>query len=174
MENFLKDRLGYSKVVRSGQGGGGCISQGEVYLTDRGNIYVKENARPGSREMFLGEFASLEKIRETGTVRVPRGLAVLERPSGPGYMLVMEFLNLRRCSDQAQLGRALASLHLHNITLNTRFGFDVKTCCGFLPQANGWTDSWVQFYTEKVRPLTSHLNTIQHSIAARGADRATE
>ena len=155
MENFLKERLGYSEVVRSGRGGGGCISQGEVYLTDRGSIYVKENARPGSREMFEGELASLERMRATGTVRVPRGVAVLERPTGPGYLLVMEYLHLRRCSNQAQLGRDLASLHLHNTTASPhthhRFGFDVETCCGFLPQGNGWTDNWVTFYTEKVR-----------------------
>ena len=106
-------------------------------------------------ETFLKERASLERMRATGTVRVPRGVAVLERPTGPGYLLVMEYLHLRRCSNQAELGRALASLHLHNTTASPhthhRFGFDVETCCGFLPQGNGWTDNWVTFYTEKVR-----------------------
>ena len=71
-------------------------------------------------------------------------------------MLVMEFLPLRRCSSQAKLGQDLAQLHLHNWSRRTeagvvqRFGFPTETCCGFLPQGNGWADSWVEFYTEKV------------------------
>ena len=75
---------------------------------------------------------------------------------GPGSVLVMEYLPLRRCSNQSQLGRDLAELHLHNWNRRTepdavqRFGFHLETCCGFLPQSNAWADSWLEFYTEKV------------------------
>jgi fructosamine-3-kinase len=39
---------------------------------------------------------------------------------------------------------------LHNIELGergdpayvSRFGFHVKTCCGYLPQGNAWHDDW--------------------------------
>ena len=34
--------LGYSGVKRTGRGGGGCISQGELYLTDQGRLFVKQ------------------------------------------------------------------------------------------------------------------------------------
>ena len=88
MEAHLKARLGYSFVRRTGQGGGGCISQGELYHTDQGDIYVKENSKPGSDRMFQGEFASLEKIQETGTIKVPKPIKVLERNSGGRRMLV--------------------------------------------------------------------------------------
>ena len=114
MEKFLKERLGYEDVRRSGKGGGGCISEGELYHTDQGKIFVKENSKPGSHKMFLGEFASLEKLLETGTIKVPRPIKVLEREAGPGSLLVMEYLDLKRCSNQAQLGEDLAALHLHN------------------------------------------------------------
>ena len=162
METFLKDQLGYTFVKRSGRGGGGCISQGELFHTDQGKIYVKENHRPGALTMFQGEFASLVKIQETETVKVPRPVKVLERE--PGAVLVMEYLELGSCSSQAELGRQVAALHLHNNNNNntlqpvTSFGFDLPTCCGFLPQKNGWTDSWVKFYTEKVHSKNIILN----------------
>ena len=78
MENYLKDSLGYTFVKRSGRGGGGCISQGEMYHTDQGRIFVKENSRPGADTMFAGELASLQEIAATGTVRVPRPVRVLD------------------------------------------------------------------------------------------------
>lgn len=84
MENYLKEKLGYTFVKRSGQTGGGCISQGEMYHTDQGQIFVKENTREDAETMFRGEFASLEEINSTGTVRVPRPIRVLKRPSGIG------------------------------------------------------------------------------------------
>ena len=85
----------------------------------------------------------------------------------------MEFLSLGSCTEQAALGSQLASLHLHNKSLQVlsqqcchyqelislsqgtegyvdRFGFDSETCCGFLPQGNLWREDWVDFYTEKL------------------------
>lgn len=86
MENYLKEKLGYTYVKRSGKTGGGCISQGEMYHTDRGKIFVKENAREDAETMFRGEFASLAEINKTGTVKAPRPIEVLERPSGVAFL----------------------------------------------------------------------------------------
>ena len=67
---------------------------------------------------------------------------------------------MSRCSAQAALGRQLAELHLHNTGRGAgqgagqrveKFGFQVDTCCGFLPQTNTWAADWVQFYTNKVK-----------------------
>ena len=82
MEAHLKARLGYRDVRRTGEGGGGCISQGELFHTDQGDIYVKQNSKPGSDRMFQGEFASLETIQETGAIKVPKPIKVLERHEG--------------------------------------------------------------------------------------------
>ena len=82
MELYLKEKLGYTFVKSSGQVGGGCISQGEMFHTDQGKIFVKENARADAETMFNGEFASLEEIIRTGTVKAPRPIKVLKRPSG--------------------------------------------------------------------------------------------
>ena len=79
-------------------------------------------------------------------------------------------LSLGRATS-AQLGTQLAQLHLHNQKLLLqdfkqdsfvgrsdvergvergveRFGFDVTTCCGFLPLVNEWNHDWVQFYCQ--------------------------
>ena len=156
MEQFFKNQLGYSFVKRSGQGGGGCISQGEMFNTDQGKVFVKENSKSGARKMFDGEFASLGALKKTDTIRVPRPIKVLDRPTGPGTILVMEYLDLKRCSKQSELGSSLARLHLANVERKNnggefvdKFEFDVETCCGFIPQGNRWRNDWVDFYTEK-------------------------
>ena len=82
MQSYLKDSLGYSFVKRSGQGGGGCISQGEMYHTDQGQIFVKENSKEGADKMFKGEYESLKAIANTNTIKVPQPIKVLKRPTG--------------------------------------------------------------------------------------------
>jgi len=156
MEQFLKNQMGYSFAKRSGQGGGGSISQGEMFNTDQGKVFVKENSKEGARQMFEGELASLVALQNTNTIKVPKPIKVLDLPNGPGSLIMMEYLDMRRCSKQAQLGQALAKLHLANLELKSssedfvqKFGFDTVTCCGFLPQKNYWRDDWVEFYTEK-------------------------
>lgn len=73
-------------------------------------------------------------------------------------------------------------LHLHNIKLRdhpsqsrvgssggvdagregvayqSRFGFDVPTCCGYLPQNNDWCNDWQAFFARK---LEEQLNKLQ-------------
>lgn len=46
MEAKIRAELGLSQLtcVR-GRGGGGCISQGEAYETDKGMIFVKKNSK---------------------------------------------------------------------------------------------------------------------------------
>ncbi len=100
--------------------------------------------------MFEGEFASLKAIEETNTILVPHATAVLDNPNESGAMLVMTHLDLKHCSNQGELGTQLARLHLHNLEKGingdsdyvSRFGFDMPTCCGSIPQANTWSDSW--------------------------------
>ena len=58
---------------------------------------------------------------------------------------------MKRCSNQSELGRQQAELHLHNLRRKEqgedhidKFGFHTHTCCGFLPQSNNWRDMWVE------------------------------
>uniref|UniRef100_A0A9L0I4Y2 Fructosamine 3 kinase related protein n=1 Tax=Equus asinus TaxID=9793 RepID=A0A9L0I4Y2_EQUAS len=45
MEALLKRELGCGSVKATGHSGGGCISQGQSYDTDRGRVFVKVNPK---------------------------------------------------------------------------------------------------------------------------------
>lgn len=180
MEELLRRELGCGSVKATGHSGGGCISQGQSYDTDRGRVFVKVNAQPEARRMFEGEMASLTAILKTDTVKVPKPIKVLGAPGGSS-MLVMEHLDMRYLSSHAaKLGAQLADLHLENKrrgeTLQKeasrvgrgggqeerpfvdQFGFDVVTCCGYLPQVNDWQKDWVTFYAQqRIQPQMDML-----------------
>ncbi|KAM5149609.1 ketosamine-3-kinase isoform 1-T1 [Callospermophilus lateralis] len=140
------------------------------------SLYVVLRIEPGphacqAKRMFEGEMSSLTAILKTDTVKVPKPIKVLGAPGG-GSMLVMEHLDMRYLSSHAaKLGAQLADLHLDNKKLGEtflkeagtvgkgggqaerpfvgKFGFDVVTCCGYLPQVNDWQEDWVMFYAQQ-------------------------
>ena len=96
--------------------------------------------------MFEGEFASLKAIRATNTVKAPEPIKVLS-DAKHGSMLVMEFLEGLGGlgSAGAKLGDQLAEMHLYEDVKGNpsgKFGFDIPTCCGSIPQSNTWCDDW--------------------------------
>nr|BAG57973.1 unnamed protein product [Homo sapiens] len=156
MEQLLRAELRTATLRAFGGPGAGCISEGRAYDTDAGPVFVKVNRRTQARQMFEGEVASLEALRSTGLVRVPRPMKVIDLPGG-GAAFVMEHLKMKSLSSQAsKLGEQMADLHLYNQKLreklkeeeNTvgrrgegaepqyvdKFGFHTVTCCGFIPQ----------------------------------------
>ncbi|XP_060064709.1 ketosamine-3-kinase-like [Ylistrum balloti] len=176
MDEVVRQELSLPDLKNLGAEGGGCINQGLVYMTGQGTkIFVKTNSDSEARLMFDGEFASLQAIQDTGIIRVPKPIKVMDNPAG-GAMLAMEYLDLKRLSRHAgKLGESLAQLHLSNSKAEkeaemaegfvgkksqyvSEFGFDLTTCCGFLPQDNTWEKSWVTFYARK---LDFQLNKIE-------------
>uniref|UniRef100_A0A4X1U0T8 protein-ribulosamine 3-kinase n=1 Tax=Sus scrofa TaxID=9823 RepID=A0A4X1U0T8_PIG len=149
--------------------GGGATAQSPAPLLPSPSLFRQ------ARRMFEGELASLTAILKTGTVRVPKPIKVLDAPGG-GSLLVMEHLDMRSLgSHAATLGVQLADLHLDNKRLGEtlqkeagtvgkgggqverpfvdQFGFDVVTCCGYLPQVNDWQSDWVTFYArQRIQP----------------------
>ncbi|XP_050705773.1 ketosamine-3-kinase-like, partial [Eriocheir sinensis] len=108
MLSAIKEALGTTVLEGTGRGGGGCISEGEVYHTDTGKVFIKRNSKEKAREMFDGEYASLKAIKDTNTVRAPTPHLVLDNPAG-GAVLVMEYLDMHSLSSKAgQLGMHLA------------------------------------------------------------------
>lgn len=179
----IKEALGTERLESTGRGGGGCINEGEVFKTDKGQIFLKRNSKSKAREMFDGEFESLKAIVATGTVKAPTPHLVVDNPAG-GAVLVMEYLDMHGLNRQSgALGEQLARMHLHNIKKLekfdeshvgggeeskpvTQFGFSVPTCCGYLPQDNTWNDDWVVFYTRK---LQEQLTMIEKDYSDREA-----
>ncbi|CAO2646496.1 Fn3krp [Lemmus lemmus] len=172
MEAVLKRELGYSSVKATGHSGGGCISQGQSYDTDRGRVFVKVNSKAEAKRMFEGEMASLTAIMKTDTVKVPKPIKVLDAPGG-GSMLVMEHLDMRYLSSHAaKLGSQLADLHLENKKLGEGLLKEAGTvgkrpalekglqpawerlCPVLSPgQVNDWQKDWVTFYaSQRIQP----------------------
>uniref|UniRef100_A0A803J6Y3 protein-ribulosamine 3-kinase n=2 Tax=Xenopus tropicalis TaxID=8364 RepID=A0A803J6Y3_XENTR len=175
MEALLRKELDTELLKATGHIGGGCINQGQSYDTDRGRVFVKINHKPEAKQMFLGEMGSLEAILQTGTVRAPKPIKVIDNPAG-GAMLVMDHLDIRSLNrHSAKLGEQLADLHLHNRKLRDKltkesgfvgkgpgqseiqyvdkFGFDTVTCCGYIPQVNDWQDDWATFFArQRLKP----------------------
>ncbi len=113
--------------------------------------------------LLQGELKSLQEIESTNTIKVPHPFAVADNPEGPGSILIMEYLDMKYITNQTSLGTALANLHLHNRQREgsadyiNKFGFHTQTCCGFLPQSNGWQDNWVDYYTAKLQEQVDRL-----------------
>ncbi|KAL3997674.1 Fructosamine kinase family protein [Acanthocheilonema viteae] len=158
--------LGSIKELRSGFSGG-CINRAKAYKTDKyGDIFVKFNDNEKAQEMFNGEFASLQALLDTNTIRVPKPIKVFSANSD--CCLAMEFIDMRGPSDSEKLGTTIAKLHLHNKSLMEasknkestvgssdkqpkpieKFGFDILTYSGYCPLINEWSDNWVEFYSQ--------------------------
>uniref|UniRef100_A0A914DHF8 protein-ribulosamine 3-kinase n=1 Tax=Acrobeloides nanus TaxID=290746 RepID=A0A914DHF8_9BILA len=135
-------------------------------MTDSGPVFIKRNRKEKARLMFDGEYASLEALYATKTIRVPKPVAAFDDGQG-GAMFASEYIEMSGLSRYAaELGTQLARLHLYNSELLkasqqraswfkesslkpvTKFGFHVPTCCGYIPQNNEWNDNWVDFYTK--------------------------
>ncbi|KAI1707636.1 fructosamine kinase domain-containing protein [Ditylenchus destructor] len=167
MEEILKQKLGTTRFERTGCEADGCISKGRAYRTDNGIVFVKTNNKNGSDLMFQGEYASLQAIEATETVRVPHPIGNFS--VGPyGEALVTEYLDFGQSPREfsSKLGANLARMHLYNAKRlesearasgyvgraqeneggMRQFGFHVTTCCGFISQPNEWTDDWATFF----------------------------
>ena len=56
MEALLKETLRLDRCTAFGSGGGGCISSGQSYETDKGRIFVKINKEPDVRVQCFSVF----------------------------------------------------------------------------------------------------------------------
>ncbi|ETN72256.1 fructosamine kinase, partial [Necator americanus] len=121
-------------------GGGGCINSGRGYETKSlGKVFVKSNIKKGSDVMFRGEFASLKAMLETGTVRVPRPISVVNLGGCTNTM--KSALQASERSGSYVGGGHTTGNYKQGVK---QFGFHTSTCCGFIPQNNEWCDDWAK------------------------------
>jgi fructosamine-3-kinase len=138
------------RVVGSRRVGGGCINEAFVVELGGSRVFVKTN-RASPPQMFQREAEGLNALRDAGCLRVPEPIAVGDDPA----FLVMEFIGPppsggKRTDVGAALGRGLAELHR---TGSGSYGFSRDNYIGSLPQENGITASWVEFFGERrLRP----------------------
>lgn len=154
-------------VVRSFKYGNeihACVAQ-LVGLSDSYLYYFFSQAKV----LFESEFTSLRTIEQTGTVRVPHPIAIVEGSDNTFYC-ILEFLDLRNTAAyQKELGEKLADLHLHNeqvakkdgpIPYVRQFGFPETTCIGLLPLDNTWHDDWPVIFLDSNEKVRLYLNDI--------------
>ncbi len=133
------------RVKRQSSVGGGCINSAYRLSDGEREFFIKTNAAT-KLEMFRAEFAGLQAIAESRTLRVPRPVVCA---SGDGYsFLVLEYLCFGDASSpsvQRELGRQLAAMHS---VFGERFGWYRDNTIGSTPQINTWTSNWVVFWCE--------------------------
>ncbi|CAD5123815.1 DgyrCDS12126 [Dimorphilus gyrociliatus] len=134
--------------------------------------------------MFEGEFAGLDAIYQTGKILVPKPLKAFSY--GKTYCLAMEHKEIGSLENGTLLGEQLADLHLDNINLirnkqknsfvgsensdrepETRFGFPVRTSCGFIPQNNQFTKTWEEFFARKIDDQLAIIEREYHDMKPR-------
>lgn len=49
----------------------------------------------------------------------------------------------------------------------SRFGFHVRTSCGFIPQNNEFADNWERFYNKKIEEQISLIEREYHDMKPR-------
>ncbi|XP_065203582.1 ketosamine-3-kinase-like isoform X2 [Planococcus citri] len=156
----IKAALGSKTLEATGRKASGCINQGEAFRTDRGLVFIKSSNAPVAKVLFESEFSSLKAIEQTGTIRVPHPITIVEGSDNTFYC-VLEFLDLRNTAiHQKELGEKLADMHLHNekvakkggpVAYVKQFGFAHTTCVGLLPLDNTWHDDWPTFYSKRLQ-----------------------
>jgi fructosamine-3-kinase len=131
-------------MARSFLTGGGCISPGACFEITDGCRYFLKWADRGNvpTALFPEEARSLQRLHETGAVRVPRVVARAET------WLLLEWLEPGQETAQTWqvLGRQLAALHQHK---GDSFGWDADNFIGTLPQPNGSSARWPPFWSER-------------------------
>ena len=146
-ENFTP--LGHDGVA------GGCIHRAlriEGRTPAGTRAYFAKTNEAASRAMFECEAEGLEALRAAGAVRVPRVIA--QGDDGERSWLVLEWLELAALSHAAaaRLGAALAAQHR---LPQQRFGWARDNVIGASPQANGWSDDWLELW--RTRRLMAQL-----------------
>lgn len=148
---------------------------------------------PDGKEMFQGEFTSLNAIADAVPGFCPRALAwgALDddvNGTDKGYFLVTEFLDLPGHSSLSttnkkikgiSLAQRLGKLHSTPISASQsssssslggnkkpKFGFPVPTYCGNTRQPNKFHDSWADFYANE-----RLLMILKECEASNGPDR---
>jgi fructosamine-3-kinase len=125
---------------------GGCIHDCYRVRIRGAPRFLKTNSA-GFQDAFAAEADGLQALSDAG-LRAPAPLAH-GVAAGQAYLL-LEFLDLRGPADFARLGRMLAAGHKQ---AGARFGWQRDNYIGATPQANGWKDSWAEFWLERrLRP----------------------
>lgn len=146
---------------------GGSINECYRWPTRAAALFVKV-APVSAAAMFEAEAAGLAELARARALRVPRVVAC--GSTAAAAFLALEWLEAGAAGADCErrLGEGLAALHA---VTAPRFGWTRDNTIGATPQANGWADSWTQFWRERrLRPQLqlAAANTPAGPLAAAG------
>ena len=146
---------------------GGSINECYRWPARTAALFVKVAPRADAA-MFEAEAAGLAELARAHALRVPRVLA--SGCTEAAAFLALEWIDAGapHGSCERRLGAGLAALHAVHAP---GFGWTRDNTIGRTPQANGWGDSWVEFFRERrLRPqLTlAAANGMAGALAAPG------
>jgi fructosamine-3-kinase len=142
----ISDTTNTSFEIESTQSiSGGDINRAFLLQGKNARYFVKLN-RAELVEMFAAEFAGLNELAKTQTVKVPTPITFGQTQNSS--FLVLEFLDLKRATPQSAslLGEQLAQLHLLKQPF---FGWHINNTIGSTAQKNAQTQNWVTFWREQ-------------------------
>jgi fructosamine-3-kinase len=128
---------------------GGCIHTA-LRLEGEGpggrTRYFAKLATAERAPMLVAEAEGLAALRDAAAVRVPAVIA--QGDDGETAWLILEWLDLDGLvpASAARLGTALATQHR---IAQPKFGWARDNFIGASPQANGWSEDWLAFWSAK-------------------------
>jgi fructosamine-3-kinase len=129
--------------------GGGSINRCYYWSAGSSAMFVKL-AASASQAAFAAEADGLGELRRARALRVPEVLAT--GIAGSTAFLALEWIEPGTADESCErrLGEGLAALH--GVTA-PRFGWWRDNTIGRTPQANEWSEDWVEFFRERrLRP----------------------
>ena len=122
---------------------GGSINSTSQIKTSDGSFFLKYNSASKHPQMFASEYAGLELLSSSNSIRVPQPLFYLEGQQYSG--LLMEFIEEKSYEENFWDSFALKLSHLHQQT-NSNFGLGFDNYMGSLPQINTPSSNFVDFF----------------------------
>lgn len=124
---------------------GGDINRAFLLQGETQRYFVKLH-RADLVEMFAAEFAGLQELAQTKTVKTPH--PILYGQTDDASFLVLEYVELKRATpkSEALFGQQLAELHLQK---QPYFGWKIDNTIGSTRQPNGHSQDWVSFWRDQ-------------------------
>ncbi len=123
---------------------GGCINSAFIIESDSQIFFIKLN-QSGLLSMFEAEFAGLEEISKSETVKVPQPIVC--GISADKAFIVLEKISIGsgNTNSDVTLGQQLAALHQIN---QPYYGWQQNNTIGSTEQINNSSDDWIGFWRE--------------------------
>ncbi|NPD47843.1 fructosamine kinase family protein [Lentimicrobium sp. S6] len=122
---------------------GGSINSSLLVKTSDGSFFLKYNSAAKHPQMFASEYAGLELLASSNSIRVPQPLFYHEGQQYSG--LLMEFIEENSFEENFWRSFAFQLSQLHQNTRES-FGLGFDNYMGSLPQSNTPSSNFVDFF----------------------------